>query len=102
VGLKVRWSEPALDELDEALGDIASDNSDAAQKLWLKIRAATRSLREHPHKGRVVPEYADPTLRELIVGPFRIVYTTEEPSNLSILAVVRSERLLDPGIPERS
>jgi hypothetical protein len=53
-------------------------------------------------KGRIVPEYADPTIRELIVGPFRIIYTTEDPSAVYILAAIRTERLLDPSIPERS
>ena len=102
MGLKVRWSEPALDELDEALGFIAFDHPEAAQKLWLKIRTATRSLPKYPRKGRVVPEYEDPDLRELIVGPFRVIYITGDLANIYILAVVRSERLLDSGIPERS
>lgn len=100
--LKVKWSEPALDEIDEALEYIALDNPDAARELGKKAKAATRSLRNYPMKGRIVPEYKDPTLRELIVGPFRIIYSTEDPSAVYILAVVRSERLLDPDIPERS
>lgn len=100
--LKVRWSEPALVELNKALEFIASDNPDAARSLGRRIRAATRSLRAYPLKGRTVPEYADPALRELIVGPFRIIYTDGGPSVLFILAAIRSERLLDPSIPERS
>jgi plasmid stabilization system protein ParE len=31
--LKVKWSEPALDDLDEALKYIAFDNPDAAREL---------------------------------------------------------------------
>lgn len=100
--MRVKWSEPALDELDEALQYIAFDNPDAARGLWKKAKAATRNLRDYPMKGRIVPEYDDPKLRELIVGPFRIIYTTEDPSIIYILATVRSERLLDPGIPDRS
>ena len=100
--LKVKWSEPALDELDEALEYIASDNPTAARSLGRKIRAATRSLRSYPMKGRTVPEYDDSALREIIVGPFRIIYTFGGPSVLFILAAIRSERLLDPGIPDRS
>ena len=100
--LKVKWSEPALDELEESLEYIAFDNPNASRELGKKAKAATRSLRDYPMKGRMVPEYEDTTLRELIVGPFRIIYTTEDPSTIYILAAVRSERLLDPSIPDRS
>jgi hypothetical protein len=41
-----------------------------------------------------VPEYRDPAIRELIVGPLRIIYTPEPPGVATILAAVRSERSL--------
>ena len=89
--LKVHWSESALEDLDRALAFIAADNPEA---LWRQARTATRSLVRYPLKGRMVPEYQDPQIRELIVGPFRIVYTTEEPAILHILAAIRGERRL--------
>ncbi|MDR3672502.1 MAG: type II toxin-antitoxin system RelE/ParE family toxin [Holophaga sp.] len=97
MGVKVVWSEPALEELGQALEYIAFDQPAAARGLWQQARAATRNLRRYPLKGRMVPEYQDPAIRELIVGPLRLIYTTEEPGIATILAAVRSERLLDPG-----
>jgi toxin ParE1/3/4 len=33
-----------------------------------------RQIEEYPRSGRTVPEYGVPLLRELIEGPYRIVY----------------------------
>jgi len=94
MGLKVKWSGAATDQLDEALAYIALDNRAAAQKLSAQIRAATGKLGLYPMKGRMVPERQDPSFREVIVGPFRIIYSTKEPALVRILTVIRGERML--------
>lgn len=35
-------------------------------------------LGQFPFSGRVVPEFGDPTIRELILDPYRIVYRVDE------------------------
>jgi plasmid stabilization system protein ParE len=95
MGVKVAWSQPALDGLDDALAYIAFDHPEAARGLWSRAKAATRNLSRHPMLGRMVPEYQDPAIRELIVGPFRIIYHLEDPGTATILAAVRSDRPLD-------
>lgn len=47
----------------------------------------------HPDIGRKVPELDSDKIRELIHGPFRVVYLREEES-IHIVRVWRSERLL--------
>lgn len=44
------------------------------------------ALRDHPDTGRVVPEFNQPFLRELIHPPFRIVYR-REPKQVRIVRV---------------
>jgi toxin ParE1/3/4 len=51
------------------------------------------TLSDHPLIGRQVPEFDSPSLRELIMPPFRIVYR-HEPGKVRIVRVWRSERLL--------
>lgn len=51
------------------------------------------TLSAHPDIGRVVPEFDDELLRELIHPPFRVVYLRETKS-IKIIRVWRSERLL--------
>jgi len=94
MGVKVAWTIPALDDLEEVLGFIAEDNPSAAAVLGRKAKRATRELRSFPRKGRMVPEYQNPDLRELIVGPVRIIYAILNGMEVQILATVRSERLL--------
>ena len=50
-------------------------------------------LAEHPDLGRIVPEFGEPILRELIHPPFRIVYR-RDPELVRIVRIWRSERLL--------
>jgi plasmid stabilization system protein ParE len=58
------------------------------------------SLRDHPEMGRIVPEFEQPFLRELIHPPFRIVYR-RDPGKVRIVRVWRSERrLVLPSEPQ--
>ena len=48
----------------------------------------------NPEIGRIVPEFNEKNIRELIHSPFRIVYLKEEKS-IHVIRVWRSERLLN-------
>jgi len=52
-----------------------------------------QALRDNPDVGRVVPEFDEPKIRELIHSPFRVVYVREERS-IHVVRVWRSERKL--------
>ena len=56
-----------------------------------RLVAAVRRLRDYPLSGRVVPELARPTIREVIEGAYRIVYRVT-PDAVQILAVVHGAR----------
>jgi len=59
------------------------------EAIMIRIEAP----RDHPEMGRIVPEFNQPFLRELIHPPFRIVYR-RDPRQVGIVRVWRSERLL--------
>ncbi len=52
-----------------------------------------QTLLDSPDIGRVVPEFGEVRIRELIHSPFRIVYLREHDS-IHVIRVWRSERLL--------
>ena len=55
------------------------------------------TLGDLPDSGRVVPEFDQPSIRELIHPPFRIVYRRGTDA-VQVVRVWRSERLLKlPG-----
>ena len=63
------------------------------QDLVAAIVEHIETLSAHPDIGRVVPEFNDDSIRELIHSPFRVVYLREIES-IKIIRVWRSERLL--------
>ena len=58
-----------------------------------EIIAHIEILNEHPKIGRIVPEFDDEFIREIIHPPFRVVYLLET-KNIHIIRVWRSERIL--------
>ncbi|HRI64443.1 MAG TPA: type II toxin-antitoxin system RelE/ParE family toxin [Polyangium sp.] len=90
------WTAPALDDLDEIASWIARENERAAAALVRRVLDELERLREHPSSGRWVPEIRQKLYREVIVPPCRIIYRPEG-TDVLIVHVIRSERLLDIG-----
>ncbi len=61
-----------------------------------KIKEAVSVLPRLPDIGRIVREFGDSSLRERIVGPYRVVYRRTNDA-VVVLAVVHSRRLLNLG-----
>lgn len=92
--ITVRLAESALLDL-AGIRDWYSEQRvpDVGERLLNEILKRIQTLRDHPRKGRVVPEFEQPTLRELIHPPFRMVYRVQG-STVGVVRVWRSERLL--------
>ncbi len=92
--ITIRFAESAVADLEEIKRWHAEqDVPDVGDRLISEIFERIEALRDHPDIGRVVPEFDQPFLRELIHPPFRIVYR-REPKHVRIVRVRRSERLL--------
>jgi addiction module RelE/StbE family toxin len=91
--MKLIWTHEALKRLIEIEDYIAEDSPTRAQKFTNQIIQKAESLKKHPKKGRIVPEFSIPNLRELISKNYRIVYIIKEES-LEILTVFESHRLI--------
>lgn len=71
---EIVWAPQALQDV-EAIRDYLSRNSASYGSLLVeRIVAAVSRLENHPRSGRIVPELADPSIREIIVRDHRIVY----------------------------
>lgn len=71
---QVVWSEPAADDLESAAAHIARDSESYAAAFVSEVLDAAESLCELADRGQIVPEFGDPTIRELLVRPYRIIY----------------------------
>ena len=76
----VTWTQATQMELDCAASFIARDSQHYANELVKEARLTALSLRRFPRRGRIVPELANPAVRELFVGRYRLVYEIKEDS----------------------
>ncbi len=91
---RVVWTEGARRELDAAIAFVADESLEGAISLLEEILTSTKSLDSMPDRGRVVPERDDPTVREILVGPYRLLYHVAE-SDVHILSVLHQRRDFD-------
>lgn len=91
--MNVIWTEQALLRLGEIEDFIAQDNPAAAVALTDRIMSRAESLPAFPQRGRVVPEYGNPEIREVLEDHFRIVYSVCGAA-IQVLTVFEGYRLL--------
>ena len=92
--VSIRFAQSAVADLEALKSWYAEQGiADVGNRLVEEIFTRIEALRDHPEMGRIVPEFGQPFLRELIQPPFRIVYR-REPKHVRIVRVWRSERLL--------
>ncbi|HBA82584.1 MAG TPA: hypothetical protein DCZ95_00675 [Verrucomicrobia bacterium] len=73
------------------------DNPKAASKFAQGMFDAIERLEDFPLSGRIVPEFADPMIRDVIRSPCRIVYRVKEREHyIEIARIWYAAR----GIPE--
>jgi plasmid stabilization system protein ParE len=97
--VKVRWTRRAAFDLADIAGFIADDNPQAARAVVDKIRGAARKLDRFSRRGRVVPEFGDPNLREIVVGHYRVVYRLSA-ATVQIVTVFEGHRLIPQKPPD--
>lgn len=94
----VRFAESAVRDLEELRRWYARRGvPEVGERTLKRILDSIGLLADQPEMGRVVPEFGQGSLRELIRPPFRIVYR-RGPGGGSIVRVWRSERVLE--VPE--
>jgi plasmid stabilization system protein ParE len=92
--MEITFSESALSDLEDIKAYYREQDVPAVGiDLLISIFEHTETLIDHPDIGRVVPEFGEEHIRELIHPPFRIVYLRSLKA-LQIIRIWRSERLL--------
>ena len=93
--MKVFISSNAKLDLSETVKYIADDNPGAARDWFKDIEDSIKKLASFPNPGRIVPEYSDDHIREIIKGQHRIVYRINlDDETICIIAVHHSKRHL--------
>jgi len=72
--MKVHWTDTAEGHLEGIYAYIAQDSPEYAKRMVDRITRRSQQISEFPFSGRRVPEYDIDKIRELIEGPYRIIY----------------------------
>ena len=85
---QIVWSPTARLDLKDLCAFIAQHDSSAAAKFANNIFESVERLISFPQSGRVVPEFGDPNLREVICRPCRVVYRVKNSDQIIQIARV--------------
>jgi addiction module RelE/StbE family toxin len=91
--MNVVWSATAITHLTAIHEYIAKDSPRYALRMVDRLTSRSRQIARFPQSGQVVPEYSDSSLREVIEGPYRIIYRVE-PQQIVVVSVVHGARIL--------
>lgn len=92
--MAISFAASALRDVEEVQAwNVEQGVPEVGARLVDEIFQRVEALADHPDMGRVVIEFDQPFLRQLIHPPFRIVYR-RDPQRVRIVRVWRSERLL--------
>ena len=74
MGYQVALSPSARQDLRGIMRYISLDSPERAEAFGKFLISSTKRLADFPEMGRVVPEFADPLIREIVVRSYRIIY----------------------------
>jgi len=85
--MKVHWTETAEGHLDAIYAYIAQDSPQYAMRMVDRLTRRSQQIADFPLSGRKVPEYEMDQIREVIEGPYRIIYHIK-PYQIDVLGVI--------------
>jgi plasmid stabilization system protein ParE len=85
--MDVQWTDTAAAHLDGIYAYNARDSERYALRTVDRITQRSIQIAEYPLSGRMVPEISIEQIREVIEGPYRIVYYIK-PDQIDVLAVI--------------
>lgn len=93
--MRVHWTNAATNNL-LAIFEYTEQHSRAyADRLIDRLTRRSEQIRLFPRSGRIVPEYEQDDLREVIERPYRIIYRIKQ-DQIDVMAVLHSNQQLPP------
>lgn len=91
---KVLWTKNATEDLLAIKEYIFEDSPNRAEAWVLELFNSAESLISLPTRGRIVPEFKQENLRELLIYNYRLVYRIKKTS-IEIITIFEGHRLLN-------
>jgi addiction module RelE/StbE family toxin len=94
---EIIWTLRATADLESIVEYISRDSEFYATAVARELIAAARSITTFAERGRMVPEYDDATVRQLIVRRYRLVYRVK-PDRVEVLRIIHGAQQVPPAI----
>lgn len=88
---RVIWTEQAQSALDDILGYIAQESPQAARAILEEALGTADGLATLSERGRIVPELNEPSIREVFVRRYRLLYEVSS-EEVRVLAILHGAR----------
>lgn len=92
---EVIWTTSARNELDDIVTYIAKDAPLSALAFLEEVLNTADSLTTLSERGRIVPEYQNPLVRELFVKHYRLLYEIHDRA-VYVLGLIHGARDFKP------
>lgn len=92
---EVIWTTSARNELDDIITYIAKDAPLSALAFLEEVLNTADSLTTLSERGRIVPEYQNPLVRELFVTHYRLLYEIHDRA-VYVLGLIHGARDFKP------
>ena len=92
--VRIRFTKQSLFDLKEIYDYISYDSKKYAQYQILKIRNSIKILKQYKFSGKIVEEYNDENIREIIEGNYRIIYKILGDDRIDIITIHHGARSL--------
>ena len=90
---RIIWSPEAVEDLEAIADYIGRDSDYYAQAVVTKVLDMSRTVKNLPMVGRVVPEIGQKNIRECFIHSYRMVYRIGD-KDILIAAIIHGRRLL--------
>jgi len=91
---EIVWSPQSIDDVESIRDYIGRDSARFGALVAAEIIQAVERLSRFPESGRVVPEFGDSSLREVLWRNYRIVYRLQR-SAVEVVTVFHGARLFE-------
>jgi plasmid stabilization system protein ParE len=93
--MNVVWSHSAISHLTDIFEYISRDSEKYALRMIDRITSRSKQIGYAPESGQLVTEYSHPQVREVIEGPYRVIYRAES-DRVVVLSIIHGARVLPP------
>ncbi|HKK87775.1 MAG TPA: type II toxin-antitoxin system RelE/ParE family toxin [Saprospiraceae bacterium] len=94
--VEINWTHRSVNDLKNIFDYISYDSKRYAERQIKKIQQRAQILKSFPDVGSQVKEVDQNDIKQLVEGPYRIIYKKISDQRIDILTIHHSKQNLDP------